>query len=89
MAEAAKLLLDARSYAVVQLPGRRFPGVVFQGDSLHNLHLQIASLRKAASKHNDRELRAELDDIFDNLSEIVKSYERICEREGIELPYLK
>jgi hypothetical protein len=89
MVETAKLLSGAHNYAVVQLPGRRFPGIVFQGDSLHDLYLRIASVRKTASKHDDRELHAKLEDIFDHLSEIVRSYEKTCEREDIDLPYPK
>jgi hypothetical protein len=33
----AKLLSEPKNYAIVQLPQRRFPGVVFQGDSLNIL----------------------------------------------------
>ncbi|MEG3086754.1 DUF6959 family protein [Sphingomonas sp. PB4P5] len=32
-----KLLSEPSNYAVVQLPGRPFPGVVFQADSLQAL----------------------------------------------------
>jgi hypothetical protein len=89
MADPAILLTEPHNYAVVQLPGRRFPGVVFQGDSLHTLYLQIGNARKRASKGDDEELQIELDEIFQTLSEVVDHYERTCERNGIELPYSK
>jgi hypothetical protein len=37
MDRTAKLLTETSNYAVVQLPGRQYPGVVFQGDSIHAL----------------------------------------------------
>lgn len=43
--DGAKLLSAPANYAVVHRPGRAFPGVVFQGDSLRNL---VAELREAA-----------------------------------------
>ena len=35
MDRTAKLLTEPSNYAVVQLPGTAFPGVVFQGESSH------------------------------------------------------
>ena len=45
--EYATLLTPAWNHAVVQLPGRRFPGVVFQGDSLFLLLEQVREVREA------------------------------------------
>jgi predicted RNase H-like HicB family nuclease len=44
----AKLLTNAENYAVVQLPGRQFPGVVFQGDSIRTLISQLKGALDAA-----------------------------------------
>jgi Family of unknown function (DUF6959) len=44
ISEHAELLTPPGNYAVVQLPGRKFPGVVFQGDSLAALCEQTANL---------------------------------------------
>ena len=41
-----KLLSEPTNYAVVHLPGRAFPGVVFQGDSLDGI---IADLEEVVS----------------------------------------
>ena len=37
MSDFAEVRSEPTNYAVVQLPGRQFPGVVFQGDTLHVL----------------------------------------------------
>jgi len=45
MAESAALLTDSGNYAVVQLPRRKFPGVVFQGDSTRNILVQLGRIQ--------------------------------------------
>jgi uncharacterized protein DUF6959 len=89
MADTVKLLSGAHNYAVVHLPGRRFPGVVFQGDSLWILHSAIASLSAIASKYADEELTAELQDLRDGLGGVLAFYEETCAKHGIGLPYTK
>ncbi|WP_413813982.1 DUF6959 family protein [Rhizobium sp. Leaf453] len=39
----AELLTPSHNYAVVKLPERSHPGVVFQGDSLHVLLTDISN----------------------------------------------
>lgn len=80
----ARLLTPARNYAVVQLPGRRFPGVVFQGDSLHIL---IGDLEKALSEPDPSERADIFDDVLERLREIRATYETALHEAGIELPY--
>lgn len=87
MESTAKLLTEAGNYAVVQLPGRRFPGVVFQGDSIHALIAQLTSALSAARKYSDEELNTELVDAVESLSAIERKLHEVCDREGIELPY--
>jgi hypothetical protein len=87
MSESAELLSRAINYAVVQLPGRRFPGVVFQGDSLHALVTQIEELQRLAQPHHDAELILGLAEIHDVLSSALVHYERVCQERGIALPY--
>lgn len=77
----AKLLSDPTNYAVVQLPGRAYPGIVFQGDSLHAL---IADLERASAEGNPAEM---LTDVIDHLREVQARYEAVLKREGMALPY--
>ncbi|MFI6277329.1 DUF6959 family protein [Streptomyces sp. NPDC050988] len=44
----AELFTDGGNDAVVRLPGRRFPGVPIQGDSLHILRSDMAEAGESA-----------------------------------------
>jgi len=89
--DTAELLSAPENYAVVQLPGRNFPGVVMQGDSLHSLtrrlEKMLAGSRVGNFAHDD--LVAELDDLVSLFSEVLSHYERVCVERGVELPYPK
>lgn len=81
-----KLLSKPTNYAVVHLPGRAFPGVVFQGDSLNIL---IGDLEEAAVEDDADERNATLTDVIERLREVQAHYEAVLEREGMSLPYPK
>lgn len=87
MDEVAKVMSTATNYAVVQLPGRNYPGVVVQGDSLHALLLQVEGIRKLAAKHTDSELAAEVANLHDVLLDATTHFEMVCRRAGVGLPY--
>lgn len=80
----AKLLSDPTNYAVVHLPGRAFPGVVFQGDSLHTL---IGDLKEAVAETIENERMFVLNEVIGRLESILKCYETVLSREGMSLPY--
>lgn len=82
----SRLLTEPSNYAVVQLPDRKFPGVVFQGDSLDALTQQLRNALRAASRHNDEELNAELEDALALLSAARDRLRTVCAREGVERP---
>lgn len=78
----ARLLTEATNYAVVQLPGRSFPGVVVQSDSLDNL---INLLEESMADESERlDLIAEALDILRGAR---SRYETTCSAAGISLPY--
>lgn len=79
-----RLLTPAANYAVVHLPGRQFPGVVFQGDSLNML---ISELERAATATDPEERDKELAYVLERLRDIRIGYEAVLSREGIQLPY--
>ncbi len=83
----AKLLTDPENYAVVQLPGRQFPGIVFQGDSIHALISHLKGALDAARKHADDELNADLEDALELLSGAERKLKSVCDREGVALPW--
>jgi len=79
-----KLLSDPTNYAVVHLPQRRFPGVVFQGDSLKSF---IADLEEAATEPDPGEKAAALEEVIERLKAIRARYESVLGGAGMELPY--
>lgn len=82
----AKLLTDPTNYAVVQLPGRKYPGVVFQSDSLHALIVQMQNALTAAQKYSDDDLNAELEDALVLLSAAETKLKSVCDSEGVAMP---
>jgi hypothetical protein len=89
MTDSATLLSAATNYAVVQLPGRRFPGIVFQGDSTHNALVQLRRIEALAKMHGDKELDAKIAGLCELFASVITHYEAVCESRGIELPYLR
>ena len=87
MDSIARLLTEPSNYAVVQLPDRKYPGVVFQGDSLNALILQLRDALRVANGHKDEELNAELEDVLALLQSAQDRLKIVCAREGVELPF--
>lgn len=79
-----KLLSEPTNYAVVHLPGRAFPGIVFQGDSLASF---VGDLEQAIAEPDPSERAVALDDLIERLRAIKSRYEDVLAREGIPLPY--
>lgn len=79
-----KLLSEPKNYAIVQLPQRRFPGVVFQGDSL-NILINDIKAAVAETVESDRQLL--LKDVIEHLETVQKGYEKFLAENGIVLPY--
>lgn len=79
-----RLLSAPANYAVVQLPGRHFPGVVFQGDSRNIL---IQTLESVESEADPFERAFALAQIVEDLQAIRSGYEAVLKDAGIALPY--
>lgn len=87
MPDTAILLTRAHNYAVVQLPERRFPGVVVQGDTLHAFVKRLDEMQTLLADGNNRELGFEIAEMRQEFAEVVASYEMVCRNHSIELPY--
>ncbi len=88
MNTSAKILEVGANGAVVQLPGRTYPGIVMQGDSLSILVSDIEELRKNVAKRDEAEVAASLDTIERHLKERLEFYESVLAKHGIPLPYV-
>ncbi len=73
--------------AVVRMPTRRFPGVVIQGDSLHNLYNLADTIVQLASPHNNEDLSGEAEGLRELLAGYVTLYEAVLKEHGLDLPY--
>jgi hypothetical protein len=88
--ESAKILLTGSNGAVVHLPGRHFPGVVIQGDSLANITRAVMDIRERVAKiAGQEESVGELDEVLEQLYARVALYETALEQHGMDLPYPK
>ena len=84
-----ELWSPATNSAVVRVPGRRFPGVVIQGDSLSILFDLAMYLAERLPEASDEELRGAADDLAEKLFAHVKNYETVLQARGLSLPYTR
>lgn len=80
----ARLLTPPTNYAVVQLPDRAFPGIVFQGDSLASL---IGELEEAIAEPDPDVQAIAFAEIMNQLRTVRSRYEAVLKEAGIRLPY--
>lgn len=82
------LLSRAGNAAVVHLPGRAFPGVNLQGDSLSVLRTHLAEAAEALrATPGDADALDELDYVVRELNELLAYYERVLAQHGMRRPY--
>jgi hypothetical protein len=89
MESKIELLTAPTNYAIVQLPERKHPGVVFQGDSLFSLSQQIEEIRQLARGENKEELLFVIELLQRKILALLAEYEQVCLKRGIALPYEK
>ncbi len=78
--EVAALLTPPTNNAIVQLPGRHFPGLVLQGDFLAIVCQQLAALEAAPDAEEIAELRKDFDDLL-------RYYIRVITDHGYQVPF--
>lgn len=74
------------SHRVVHMPGRPFPAVVLQGDTLHTY---VADLERVARELDPEERTAQIEYVLEALRGLFGEYEETCREHGIGLPYVK
>lgn len=80
-------LSDTPNAAVVRLPGRRFPGIVLQGDSLKILLDSAAEVARLSRDSKSSELVGAAEELEEVLSGYVKAYEQALRVHNQPLPY--
>jgi type VI protein secretion system component VasF len=83
------VLSETLNCPVVQMPGRRFPGVVLQGDSLKILLDSAEEVQRLCSSLRNPDLSAAVASLRQKLAGYVASYEEAMTEAGRDLPYPK
>ena len=72
---------------VVRFPGRAFPGILIQGDSVKNLNDLAAEIAEEAQKCSNEELLYLSRTLNEKLKEYLDHYESTLRENNIDLPY--
>ncbi|MDX3693451.1 hypothetical protein PV726_24505 [Streptomyces europaeiscabiei] len=83
----AELFTDGGNDAVIRMPGRRFPGVLVQGDSLHVLRSDLAEVVEACERGDLEEARDSAGLLLANLDALLARYEAVLGAHEIPRPY--
>ena len=82
-----ELFTPQHNDAVLRLPGRRFPGVLLQGDSLQTLTEDVERAQQALRGGDIAAAGDELDDLVAHLREVRDMYVAVLDAAGLGLPF--
>ncbi|MCC6486581.1 MAG: hypothetical protein IT364_03710 [Candidatus Hydrogenedentes bacterium] len=85
--DMAQILSHIPNSGIVQLPGRRFPGVTLQGDSLSILFDYAAFCVREFKRLRQEDAYFEALQLAETLQEHLIHYEETLRQRGGELPY--
>lgn len=85
--EQVEIYSDQTNSAVVRHPGRRFPGVLVQGDTLYSLCHQADGVCQEVSR--DHPAYDELNDLRNHLWRLLSHYKLVLGEHGLPLPFVE
>ncbi|HEV8377936.1 MAG TPA: hypothetical protein VGP99_03720 [Tepidisphaeraceae bacterium] len=80
---------EASNAAIVRMPGRRFPGLVIQGDTFRNWLTVARVFRARVQELNDDELLADSEEFLAILTDYLHHYEKVLSAHKLDLPYIR
>ncbi|MGY4743062.1 DUF6959 family protein [Streptomyces sp. ATMOS53] len=83
----AELFTDGGNDAVVRMPGRQFPGILVQGDSLYILRSTVAEMVEACERGDLEETRDSAGLLLADLDALLMRYETALGEHEIPRPY--
>ena len=83
----APILSHVSNSAIVHLPGRKFPAVAIQGDSLSIMLSQAKFFAKSFLNQKNEELYFEALDLAVKLQAHLLHYEDVLQTKGMTIPY--
>jgi hypothetical protein len=81
------VLGDLVNSPVIHFPGRKFPGVLIQGDSLKSMADLVNEIRQQLTAGDMEEASSVAEDLHGLLRSHLEIYQRAMESHGLELPY--
>jgi len=81
-----ELFTDGSNNAVIRMPGRQFPGVLIQGDSLASLRSDVAEIRDACLAGDATEAVEAAEFLLEDLDAILLRYTDALERHNLRKP---
>src|SRR5262245_41634599 len=84
---SAQILSDVPNSGVVQLPGRQFPGVVVQGDSLSSMFDDLSLALRQAKAQRYEEAYYSILSVASRMQELLGAYEATLKQAATRLPY--
>lgn len=84
---SAPILAEVPNSGIVQLPGRQFPGIVVQGDSLSSMFDDLASALRCAKAQRDEDAYYSIYVVASRFQELLGAYEAAVSATGSRLPY--
>jgi hypothetical protein len=85
--ESVEIYSDSTNAAVVRHPGRKFPGVLVQGDTLHSLCVSADSACAQARGVMGDEGFEELNELRNQLWSLLIHYKAVLGEHDIRLPF--
>lgn len=82
-----ELLSETPNSIVVRYPGRKFPGIILQGDSLASILSMVKEIRKGAQPLVREETVDTMEILEKQLTDYLKIYESTLVAYGIRKPY--
>lgn len=85
--QEVEIYSDAVNAAIVRHPGRQFPGLLLQGDTLHSMCQQVDRVCVVAKAKLTEDEYDELDEQREWLYGYVEHYKQVLREHRIELPF--
>jgi hypothetical protein len=85
--EQVEIYSDTTNLAVVRHPGRHFPGLLLQGDTLHAICVRADEACSLAREEGCTRTFSELNELRNQLWDRLNHYKRVLTEHGIRLPF--
>ena len=85
--EEVEIYSDATNQAVMKHPGRSYPGVLVQGDTLYSICRDLDEVCREIKDGNISEAFGELNEIRNSMRERLNHYKVVLGEHDIELPF--